>query len=432
MPQPFETTPAGKMYDAFFQYVIAPLRRLAQSMMFRLVLVFCATFIAAGYLVYFFETPKGNVEQFPHFWDGIWFGIVTITTTGYGDKIPMTLGGRVVAGLVMCIGIITAGIVTGNIASWLVERQLKLGRGIANLAHKSGHLVICGWRREMNRVLDEIFRLNPDLKTEDVVVVAPIPQETLETFKTNDKFAEVHVLRGEYFSQSMLERAGVKNAKKVLILADWSGQKQSFTEIDAKTVLTAMTIDKIAPTVRVAAELLDLKFENYLKMAHVDEIIYSREYARILLANCVKSPGLSHVILDLLDVDTESRIRSVFIPPEYNGKSFADVAAYCRKLNRSIAVGVIENTGKIKEIKKEALREVQKNPNTRTILGNLKEIRHLGSNVPVLNPKKDYVIKPHSLAVVIENPALTRPRPDQARRSDDTADRQTMPVGVGV
>ncbi len=381
------------------------LQKAAHSMGFKIVVIFFATFLTSGYLVYEIEKKAGNT-QYETIWDGIWWGIVTITTSGYGDKIPVTGSGRFIAALTMCVGILCAGIVTGSVASWLVERQLKAGRGLVNLTGKSGHLLICGWRREMAKVLEEIFLLDPAMKPENIVIVAPIPQEVLDTFKADERFAKVNVLRGDYYTQAMLERAGVKQAKKVLILADWSGSVKSLTGIDANTVLTAMTINKIAPEVRVAAELLDLKFENYLKMAQCDEIIYSKEYSRILLANSAKSAGLAHIIFDLLDVSTAANIKTLPLPPELIGKTFADVAAYCKNLNKSIAIGLIENTGKVREMKKEALRAAQKNPNTRTVLTHLKEVRQLGSNVPVLNPKKDYKIKNYSMAVVISNKLL--------------------------
>ena len=83
------------------------------------------------------------------------------------------------------------------------------------------------------------------------------------------------------------------------------------------------------------------------------------------------------------------------------------MAAHFKSSTGSIAISLIENTGKIREMKKEALRQAQKNPNTRTVLRNLKEVRNIGANFPVLNPPKNYTVKSHSRAVVIENTGLT-------------------------
>lgn len=374
-----------------------------RSLMFRVLLVFVTAFSSGGYLVYTFEHVDGNKDQFVNFWDGIWWGIVTITTTGYGDKFPATLWGRLIAGAIMLVGIVTTGIVTGNLASWLVDRRLKEARGLVNLTGKYGHIVICGWRREMDTVIGEIMHLSPWLKPDDIVIIAPISQETLESFKSDERFAGTHILRGDYFSQTMLEHASVKFARKVLILSDWSNPHATVTEVDAKTVMTAMTVEKIAPTVYVAAEVIDKQFENYLKLAHCDEVIHSKQFSRAMITNSTKYVGMSHVLYDLLNIDTAANLETAPIPEAFVGKTFVDLAAHIRHQEAAILIGLVENTGNIHAMKKEALGEAQKNPNTRTVLKNLAQVKHLTTNLPVMNPPRDYVIKRNSMAVLVSN-----------------------------
>lgn len=324
-------------------FLLFPYRWMVDTGNFNIFLVFIGTFLVAGGLVYYFERLSPNAEQFANIWDGLWWSITTVTTTGYGDKVPTTLGGRLTAALTMCTGIVLAGIVTGNIASWLVDLKLKEGRGLINLAGKSGHLVICGWKREMPTILEEILRLNQDLKPEDIVIIAPISQETLERFKADETFKKINVLRGDYFTQTMLDHASVKQARKVLIMADWSIPTQSLTSIDAKTVMTAMTIRKIAPTVYIAAEIIDPKLDPYLRLAHCDEVMHTREYSRALLANCAGRTGFAHVFYDLLSIDTPTQIITLPIPPEFIGRTFSDLAVHFKKSSGSIAIGILEN-----------------------------------------------------------------------------------------
>jgi voltage-gated potassium channel len=49
-------------------------------------------------------------------WDGVWWAITTVTTVGYGDSYPRTTGGRIIAIVVMLVGIGFVAILTAAAA----------------------------------------------------------------------------------------------------------------------------------------------------------------------------------------------------------------------------------------------------------------------------------------------------------------------------
>ena len=66
--------------------------------------------------------PDSNIKTAE---DAIWWAYVTITTVGYGDKYPVTTEGRLIAALLMSVGIALFGIFTAYLAAWFVEQTKK-------------------------------------------------------------------------------------------------------------------------------------------------------------------------------------------------------------------------------------------------------------------------------------------------------------------
>ena len=74
-----------------------------------------------GNLIWLAERRK-NTEQFPrHYFHGVgngmWFGLVTLTTVGYGDRAPLSRSGRIIAGIWMVISLVAVSSITAGLAS---------------------------------------------------------------------------------------------------------------------------------------------------------------------------------------------------------------------------------------------------------------------------------------------------------------------------
>jgi voltage-gated potassium channel len=55
--------------------------------------------------------------------DALWWAVSTVTTVGYGDRYPVTAGGRAVAVILMIGGIALLGVITAAIAAYFVEQN---------------------------------------------------------------------------------------------------------------------------------------------------------------------------------------------------------------------------------------------------------------------------------------------------------------------
>jgi voltage-gated potassium channel len=72
-----------------------------------------------------------DAGTFPSVWRGLWWAIQTVTTVGYGDVVPRTVAGRLVASVVMLTGIAFVSVLTATVAAAFIEsarRRLDVGR----------------------------------------------------------------------------------------------------------------------------------------------------------------------------------------------------------------------------------------------------------------------------------------------------------------
>ncbi|HXA31156.1 MAG TPA: ion channel [Acidimicrobiales bacterium] len=88
-----------------------------------LILVFA---ISAVVLALERHAPHSSIHDYP---DALWWAATTVTTVGYGDKVPVTPTGRTLAVVLMVAGIGLVGILTATVASFFIEQQSEKGKG---------------------------------------------------------------------------------------------------------------------------------------------------------------------------------------------------------------------------------------------------------------------------------------------------------------
>lgn len=74
------------------------------------------------------KAGEPDIDNFP---DGVWWSLST--ATGYGDFSPHTAEGRIVAVLLMFLGIVTIGMLTASIATYFLEKRGSMNRHVQHL-----------------------------------------------------------------------------------------------------------------------------------------------------------------------------------------------------------------------------------------------------------------------------------------------------------
>ena len=97
---------------------IAVGRQFAITVKVAITTVFVA-YIAAVQITITERAVEGsNIKNFA---DGFWWAITTVTTVGYGDRYPTTTEGRLLAVMLMFMGISLVGVITASVAAWFVK-----------------------------------------------------------------------------------------------------------------------------------------------------------------------------------------------------------------------------------------------------------------------------------------------------------------------
>ncbi len=378
---------------------------LWKNIVWSVIIFISLVWLTTSYAVYLSETgvKDANIQTYS---DAVWWGIVTLLTVGYGDKYPVTVVGRQVASVLMICGVGCVGIITAKVSSIFLEQTLLNRRGRVNTIKLKNHFIICGWHEDMAELIHHVLDCNHKLTSREIVVIANVSHNTLEGFYADPRLEDLQVIFGDHFNEMNLKRAAPEKARKILILADRTAIQGASpptpTEVDARTIMTAMTISNIARGTIVTAEILDPKMDHYLKLANVSEIIYSSEYSRLLLGNASSGTGIANIVFDLLDNKTDAQITSYPIPESMIGTTYHEMKLALARLHPYLLVlGILENSGNSHSIKEEALRRAQQTPDMSKLVSNLKLVKDIKCNHPIFHPDPEMKVPRGAMAIVI-------------------------------
>ena len=107
-------------YFPAFKLVVNALRSCIQELLVALSLSAVLWYLASVAL--YFAESEVQPERFGSITRSMWWSVVTLTTVGYGDVVPMTIFGKVAAGVIAVIGLGTVALPSGIIAGAFIEK----------------------------------------------------------------------------------------------------------------------------------------------------------------------------------------------------------------------------------------------------------------------------------------------------------------------
>jgi voltage-gated potassium channel len=334
------------------------------------------------------------ISTIQNFGDALWWSVVTVTTIGYGDKVPITPGGRGVGVVLIIFGFSSLTILTALLASIFVEDKLKGAKGLKKIK-QNGHLVICGW----NSSAEYMLKSFQDRKgfNKSIVLVGNYSVENFESIQS--RFANLNLLfvRGDQTQIEILKRANINNAEKVYVLTDDANARDM---ADDFTIVVVNTIKYIDSDVDVTVQLINASKKHLLKRYGVEEILVFDELSGYMLASDPEGDYAVSIYEKLLK-EREHNMRMIEIPESMVGRSFEDFFLFAWKELNCIPIGLIDSQKslKIEDIFSDDSSAIDNY--IKTTLVKAKSMNTDKNEMITLHPEKNYLIKTNQKALVI-------------------------------
>lgn len=231
-----------------------------------------------------FGTTGYYIFERMSFFDAFYMTIITISTVGFSEIVPLTNVGRSITVVIIILGISVGTYTVGIIVQWLVGGELqkvfgrrKLQKQILDLKN---HYIICGFGRIGHVICQELFE--EDIK---FVVIEQNPAIIEELISLKYLCIEMDATSEE----SLLE-AGIMKARGLVTAVN----------SDANNVFITLTAKGLRPDIFVLARASEVKNEQKLIKAGATRVVSPYLIGARRMAHVLKRP----TVVDFLDIAT--------------------------------------------------------------------------------------------------------------------------------
>jgi len=205
--------------------------------------------------------------------------------------------------------------------------------------HLKNHMIICGWQEKTPQIIKELMASEEYGRTDIIVISDKEDFTCMDLNRIGIDRPCVYLIEGDFTDPAVLKKARIDVAKIAIILPDRSC-KRSNRDIDARTVLTALTIEKLNSSVYSCVELLDPEYESHMAIGNVDQVIVGGYYSGLIAAQSAINEYIIPFLKSLLPSESENKLQNIPLPPELTGKEFGEAIKFFRKKEGTLIMGV--------------------------------------------------------------------------------------------
>jgi voltage-gated potassium channel len=235
--------------------------------------------------------------------DCFYYATVSITTTGYGDIVPVSDEARLATALLVTPArILFLILLIGTTVELLAEQSRQAITQRFWRARLKDHVIVCGYGTK-GRTAVEVL-LSKGVEPNRIVVIDPSP-EVIE--RANE--AELAGVVGDATTSATLRQAGIARARAVIVAPPR----------DDTSVLITLTAREHNPTATISAAVREQENVHLLHQSGANSVITSSAAAGRLLGLAAESPRSVEVLEDLISVGEGLDIVEIEIGPGEGG-----------------------------------------------------------------------------------------------------------------
>lgn len=275
----------------------------------RLALLFALFALIVAYHWIDRDSLKDVYDGHISFTDVLYFTMISATTTGYGDIVPITDRSRMFDAFVVTpIRIIFILVLAGTAYTFAIKRTWN--RWLMQLIQKNlrDHIVLAGFGVSNSKALEELLARGKDPRK---IVVIDSNDDSIEDAEK----CGVAVLQADASRNETLAAARIDRAAAILVSA---GR-------DDSNILIVLTARKMAPHVNISVTIRVTENEDIARQAGADTVINPVSFSGLLLASSLEGPHRADYLADLASTDGRVMLRERVVEPGEIGKDLSEI-----------------------------------------------------------------------------------------------------------
>ncbi len=255
------------------------------------------------------EGLRDNYDGHVSFLDVVYFTMISITTTGYGDIAPVSTTARMFDALIVTpIRIFVVLLFIGTAYSFVLKRTWDKWRMALLQRNLTGHIVVAGYGETGSEAVDELIARGEDPGN---IVVIDSGQAEL----TKAKACGCMVLAGDATRDQTLSDVKIASARAILVTA---GR-------DDTSILITLSARHLAPDVPISIVVRNEDNEFPARAAGATTVINPVSFAGLLLAGACSGPHVTDVMTDLASIKGKVALQERAVAPGEIGKPLSAI-----------------------------------------------------------------------------------------------------------